>query len=73
MKINNQVNKTPLATEIIFEMKKTLQATRTCLEFVRDQSDKSIREINNLLEEREQNILLKEFYYAVTVTTNNRS
>ncbi len=53
MKINNQVNKTPLATEIIFEMKKTLQATRTCLEFVRDQSDKSIREINNLLEERE--------------------
>ena len=69
MKINNQVNKTPLATEIISEMKKTLQATRTCLEFVREQSDKSIREINNLLGEREQNILLKEFYYAVTTNS----
>lgn len=53
MKINNQVNKTPLATEIISKMKKTLQETRTCLEFVREQSDKSIRKINNLLEERE--------------------
>ena len=69
MKLNNQINKTPLATEIISEMKKTLQATRTCLEFVREQSDKSIREINNLLEEREQNILLKEFYYAFTTNS----